>query len=340
MNRRTLARTATAASIAILAMAAAPALAQKKLSMSKIKIARPFTILVQHAAFEAALKGGDFKKQGLEVEVVRFRSWTEPVQAIAGNAAQFALGGGGFIRAATGRKAPVRAIAMISSRMPYMFWVKKSSGIKSLSDLKGRTIQTVRTGETLDNVWKQLLGSVKLSMSDVKRVQSFNGFGTLMAGQADVANISSNWIGKARKAGLVPIADYNKWLVDNKMPTNRGANLGWGTSLKMLKEHPDVVTAYLRAIVSATVKLRNDKKFALSVLTAKPFGIDAKTAEEVYAMHKDHWIARMDPSKGDFAFDLMMTEIVMQRPKGSIDIKSVAALEPIANVLSEMKVEF
>lgn len=329
-----------AATAVALVLAAGPVLAQKKLSMSKIKVAKPFTVLVQHAAFEAALKSGAFKKEGLEVELVQFRSWTEPVQAIAGNAAQFALGGGSFIRAATGRNAPVRAIATISSRMPYLFWAKKSSGIKSLADVKGKTIQTVRTGETLDNVWKQLLGSVKLSMTDVKRVESFNGFGTLMSGQADVANISSNWLGKARGAGLVPIADYNKWLADNKMPTNRGANLAWGTSLKMLKDHPDVVKAYLRALVASTVRLRKDKDFAVSVLTAKPFGIDAKTAGEVYDMHKDHWIMRLDLAKGDFAFDIMMTEIVMKRPKGSIDAKTVTAAGPITDVLKDMKVEF
>ena len=74
-------------------------LAANSLSLSKIKVAMPFTVLVQRAALEGAIKGGDFKGEGLDVEVVGFRSWTEPVQSLAANAAQFALGGGSFIRA-------------------------------------------------------------------------------------------------------------------------------------------------------------------------------------------------------------------------------------------------
>ena len=72
------------------------------------------------------------------------------MQAIAGDAAQFALGAGSLIRAAAATDAPVRQIAMISSLYPYEFYVKRDSGIKAITDLRGKTIQTVRPGETLD----------------------------------------------------------------------------------------------------------------------------------------------------------------------------------------------
>ena len=86
-----------------------------------------------------------------------------------------------------GQNAPVRQIAMVSSYHPYQFWVKKDSGIKTIADVRGKTIQTVRPGETLDNVWIQVMEKAGLKMSDVKRVESFNGFGTLASGTADVA---------------------------------------------------------------------------------------------------------------------------------------------------------
>lgn len=344
MGKKSFGKTILAASVGLIAYGAGAANAQQiaanALSMSKVKVAMPFTVLVQRAALEASLRNGAFKKEGLEVEVIRFRSWTEPVQAIAGNAAQFALGGGGFIRAVVGHKAPVRAIALVSSRLPYVFYVKKSSGITSMAQLKGKTIQTVRTGETLDNVWKQMLGGAGLKMADVNRVESFNGFGALASGQAQAANISSNWIGKARQAGFQQIADYNEWRKKNGLPTNQAANLGWGTSLKMLKEHPDTVKAFLRALVKSTVQLKSDKAFAVSVLMAKPFAMDEATANEVYALHRDHWMVRLDPSKGDYSFDGEMSEIVLKRLKGSIDIKAASALGPIRDVLKEMNVTF
>ena len=310
------------------------------LSLKKIKVAMPFTVLVQRAALEASMKAGYMKQEGLEVEFVRFRSWTEPVQAIAGDAAQFALGGGSTMRAVIGRKAPVRQIAAISSRYPYAFFVKKGSGIKSLADLKGKTIQTVRRGETLDNVWVQMLESAGLKMADVKRVESFNGFGTLASGSADIANLSSVFTGKARKAGFVKIVDYNEWRKQQGLDTKGANNLGWGTSLKMLKQHPDTVRAYLRALAKATDRLRKDKAFGVSVLMDKPYALDKATASEVYDLHRDHWVVRLDSAKGDHSFDARMVEIVMKRPKGSIDVKSVSDNGPITEVLKELKLTF
>ncbi len=249
-------------------------------------------------------------------------------------------GGGSFIRAAIGGKAPVRALALVSSRYPYAFWVKKSSAIKSLGDLRGKTIQTVRTGETLDNVWKEILATADLKLTDVKRFESFNGFGSLMSGNADIANISSNWIGKARKAGLVKLLDYNDWRKERGLPTDQAQNLGWGTSLKMLKQHPDTVRAFFRALARATVRLREDSAFAVSVLTAKPYSQTKDTAKEVWEMHRNAWMLRLDLSKGDYSFDAAMSEIALRRPKGSIDVRQASALEPIAEVLKELKISF
>jgi len=78
-------------------------------------------------------------------------------------------------------------------------------------------------------------------------MRCFQGAPALRSGNADIANISSNWIGKARKSGLVQILDYNDWRKQQGLPTNEAQNLGWGTSLKMLKQHPDTVRAFLRA---------------------------------------------------------------------------------------------
>ncbi len=323
-----------------IALAGGTQTAQAQLSLAKVKVAMPLTVLVQRAALEGAIASGAFKREGLAVEVISFRSWTEPVQSLAADAAQFALGGGSFIRASLGGKAPVRAIALVSSRYPYAFWVKKSSGIKSFEDLRGKTIQTVRAGETLDNVWQQILATAGLGITDVKRFESFNGFGSLMSGNADIANISSNWIGKSRKAGLVLLLDYNDWRKEQGLPTNEAQNLGWGTSLKMLKQHPDTVRAFLRALAWATVRLREDRDFAVSVLTAKPYSQTEETAKEVWEMHRNAWMLRLDPSKGDYSFDAAMSEVALRRPKGSIDVRQASALEPIAEVLKELKISF
>lgn len=322
---------------------ASTALAQQaapKRSLSKVKAAQAITELAQNAALYGAVKGGYFKEEGLEVEIVNFRSWTEPVQAIAGDAAQFALGAGSLIRAAAATGAPVRQIAMVSSLYPYEFYVKRDSGINTVADLRGKTIQTVRPGETLDIVWTQVLGAAGLKMSDVKRVESFNGFGTIVSGSTDIANISHALLPKARAAGLVKLIDYTQWRQQQGMPTGDGANLGWGTSVKTLKEHPDTTRAFLRALVKATMKLKSDKAFATELLQAQPFGLDRETAAEVYDLHRAHWMVRLDFAKKDMSFDTEMVEIALGKPKGSVDMRAVSDPAPVADVLRELKVSF
>ena len=341
MNATFLTRRAfTAGAAAMAASPAAFAQGAPKLSMPKIKIAMVSTELVQNAALFAAIKGGEFAAQGLEVEVVNFRSWTEPVQALASNAAQFALGAGSLIRAVAGQNAPLRQIAMISSRFPYEFWVKAGSGINKVADLKGKTIQTVRTGETLDNIWKQILGDAGLSMTDVKRVESFNGFGSIISGSVDAANLNDSLMAKSRKAGLVSLVEYTAWRDSHGLPKGAGANLGWGTSTKLLNDNPDVVKAFLRAMAKATDRLRKDKPFAISILQDKPFEVEAEVVSEVYDRHKDHWLMRMDFSRGDAQFDAEMVEVVMEQKPGSIKLESFAVEAPMKQALSELGLSF
>lgn len=310
-----------------------------KLSMPAVKVAMAPPDAVQNASLHAALRAGDFEREGLKIEIVQFRSWTEPVQAIASDSAQFALGAASLIRAVKGQNAPVRQVAMISSRFPYDFWARKG-GPASLSDLKGKTIQTVRTGETLDNIWKQVLSGAGLSITDVKRIEGFNGLGALASGTADAANIVDTLLGKARAAGLAPLLDYTRWREEKGLSRGAGANLGWGASTRFLREHPDTARAYLRALAKATDRLRKDRAFALSVLTDKPFEIEPEVAGEIYDRHKDHWIMRMDLARGDAAFDAEMVEVVMELPPGSIPVASFADPAPMTEVLRDLGITY
>lgn len=309
-------------------------------SQPNITIAVTTTQLAQRAALDAAQKMGAFEAEGLKVRIIVFRDWSEPVQAMASDPATFGFGGGSLIRAVIGQNAPLRQIAMISDRYPYIFHVRGDSGIRSVSDLKGKRIQTVRTGETLDNLWIQILADSKLTMDDVTRVEGFDGFGALMSKTVDIANLNDLFWDKARQSNLVPLLDYNDWRKQRGLPTTDGNNLGWGTSLSLLQKNPDTVDAFLRALVRATEKLRSDREFGMSVLEDEPYKLTPEAAAAVYQMHQDHWLVRLDPTKGDFKFDIEMTARAMGLQPDEIELSRVADVEPIASVLKKMKVSF
>jgi hypothetical protein len=108
----------------------------------------------------------------------------------------------------------------------------------------------------------------------------------------------------------------------------------------MLKENPATVRAFLRALAKTTVRLKNDKAFAVDLLQQQPFGLDRETAAEIYDQHRNHWMVRMDYAKKDMSFDVEMVEVALGKPKGSIDVRAVSDAAPVNDVLRETKISF
>lgn len=319
---------------------AAPAYVRAQtLSRTNIVIARPLTVLNHSAAVDAALRMDAFKAEGLNVTVSNFRSWSEVTQLTMSERGAFGLGASTVIRAVIGQNAPVRQLAMVSTLLPYNFWSRSGSGIAKFADLKGKRIQTVRQGETLDLVWTELLADAGISMSEVSRVEGFDGFGALASNTVDAANMNDSLFGRARQQGFVKLLDYNDWRKEKGLVTG-AANLGWSTGTATLENHPDTVRAFLRAMVKATMRLRQDKAFALEVMMAAPYRMDAKTAEESWELHRGHWMMRMDMARGDFEFDIEKAASGMNIPVARVQRDKLVSAEPIRSVLEQLRVNF
>jgi ABC-type nitrate/sulfonate/bicarbonate transport system substrate-binding protein len=325
---------ATGAALALPALVRANAL-----SRPAITVARPLTVLNHAAAVDAALRMDAFRAEGLQATVNNFRSWSEVTQLTVGGTGVFGLGASTVIRAVVGQNAPIRQIGMVSTLLPYNFWSRPGSGIEKIADLKGKRIQTVRPGETLDLVWNELLADAGLAMSDVTRIEGFDGFGALASNTVDAANMNDSLFGRARQQGFRKLVDYNEWR-RAKGFRNGAANLGWATSQATLDQHPDTVRAFLRALVKATVRMRQDKAFALEVMTGAPYRMDPKTAEESWELHRSHWMVRMDPSRGDFDFDIEKAARAMNVPLAQMPRDRLIAPEPVRAVLNELGVSF
>jgi ABC-type nitrate/sulfonate/bicarbonate transport system substrate-binding protein len=325
---------AMAASLAVPAQVRANAL-----SRPAITVARPLTVLNHAAAVDAALRMDAFKAEGLQATVSNFRSWSEVTQLTVGSTGVFGLGASTVIRAVVGQNAPIRQIGMVSTLLPYNFWSRPGSGIEKIADLRGKRIQTVRPGETLDLVWNELLADAGLAMSDVTRIEGFDGFGALASNTVDAANMNDSLFGRARQQGFRKLVDYNEWR-RAKGFKNGAANLGWATSQTTLDQHPDTVRAFLRALVKATVRMRQDKAFALEVMTGAPYRMDPRTAEESWELHRSHWMVRMDPSRGDFDFDIEKAARAMNVPLAQMPRDRLIAPEPVRAVLNELGVSF
>jgi ABC-type nitrate/sulfonate/bicarbonate transport system substrate-binding protein len=321
-------------------LAAAPVASAATLSQPQVTVALNATLTPQVVSYYAAEKLGAFTAEGLKVKPASFRAWTEITQAMVSDENTIGFGASSLLRAVVGQNAKLRIIAMVSTRYPYNFFTRADAGIHSVPELRGRRILTVRPGETLDNVWVQVLGKSGLTMSDVTRVEGFEAIGALVSKSVDAANVSDLFFDKAHEGGLTKLLDYNDWRKENGLETRGANNLAWGTSEALIAKHEDTVEAFLRALVHGTEKLRHDHDFSIALLTGEPFGMSPAGAEAAWQANRDKWVLRLDLAAGDLQFDAAMVAKALDAPPEKVDITRIAAPEPVNHVLAEMNISY
>jgi ABC-type nitrate/sulfonate/bicarbonate transport system substrate-binding protein len=326
--------------LALAVLAAIPAAGAAPLSQPEVTIAQNSTLTPQVVSYYAAVKLHAFAQQGLKVKLASFRAWSEIGQAMMADENTFGFAASTVIRAVVGQHAPLRIIAMVSTRYPYNFFTRANAGIHTIADLRGHRILTVRPGETLDNVWVQVLGKAGLTMADVTRVQGFEAIGALVSKSVDAANVSDLYFDKAKEGGLVKLIDYNLWRKENGLDTRGANNLGWGATEALINKHPDTVEAFLRGLVIGTEKLRHDHDFSIALLTGEPFEMSREGAEALWKVNRDQWVVRLDPAKGDLEFDIAMVSRALNVPVEKISVERLIASKPVDHVLAEMKLSY
>jgi NitT/TauT family transport system substrate-binding protein len=99
----------------------------------------------------AAYEGGFYKKHGLDVELVEFKSGTDLIKAIVGG--QLDTGVLGFTNAASwsSRGADLKVVGGAQHGF-HAIVVREDTGIKDVAGLKGRTLASQKEGSTADTV--------------------------------------------------------------------------------------------------------------------------------------------------------------------------------------------
>ncbi|WP_225869876.1 ABC transporter substrate-binding protein [Glaciimonas sp. PCH181] len=118
----------------------------------------------------AAFEGGFYKKHGLEVELVEFKSGTDLIKAIVGG--QMDTGVLGFTNAVAwaSKGADLKVIAGAQHGY-HAIVVRDDSGIKDVAGLKGKTLASQAEGSTADTVLKGVtLKNAGLKADDINIV--------------------------------------------------------------------------------------------------------------------------------------------------------------------------
>lgn len=218
--------------------------------LQKVRIG--YLAVMDDAQAMLANEAGIYKKHGLDASMQIFNSGTDLVKAIVGG--QLDAGVLGFTNALTwlDKGADIKIVG--GAQMGYhSMLVRKDSEIKSLSDLKGRTVASQQQGSTADIVlngvvWKK----AGISQNDVQMqyVSPAVAIQSLAAGKVDAAFVFEPYDSIARLTS--PVTQIYE--IGKEWPFPCMVVI---TSGKMANENRDTVNRMLDAQKEAIEMLRN-----------------------------------------------------------------------------------
>lgn len=202
-----------------------------------------------------------YKPLGIALAAPEITSGAQQVQAMAADEVQIAsvLGGSSAILGKA-NGVDIKVIA-VYSRSPQAFSIMtRSDGPKTMADLKGKTVAGPK-GTTLHQLLAAALAKNGMKLSDVNHINMDlpSARAALLAGKVDAVTLAGNNALAVEAAGGRIIAN-GKGLIEPTAVIAVRADL--------LKDHPEVVQAYLSAHQKALVYMKANPEESLKLAAA------------------------------------------------------------------------
>jgi len=194
-----------------------------------------------------AQQEGFFAEAGLDVEIRIGRGTTDVLAKMAAGNAAFGSGGlGALMQAAAQGPMPVKAVLSIFNKQPDAIFTYEGSGIKTITDLAGRTVATA-TFTSSNALWPVVAEINGLDISKVTLIKTDPTATAAMVatGKADAL---INWVTSGgeieavlKEAGKkMVVLEWSKFGLD-------GYGLSLFASDEEIANHPDIVARFVAA---------------------------------------------------------------------------------------------
>jgi len=232
----------------------------------------------------AGLKQGYFAAEGLDVTILPGRGSADSITKVGSGAADVGFGGiSALMMAAAEGGVPVKAVMSLYSKQPDSLFTTPGSGIKSLKDVAGKTVAT-STFSSSNSLWPVVLESNGVDPSKVKLLKVDPSTLAPMLAQGRV-DATINWVTVAPAVQSV-LKQAGKDLVVVPWASYGLDGYGWSAmaSDKLIKERPDTLKRYLRALNKALLfAIANPDKAAADLKSVVPEADVAVIAAEFRA---------------------------------------------------------
>jgi NitT/TauT family transport system substrate-binding protein len=204
------------------------------------------------STFQIARYKHYYSDAGLDVEFLPGQGGVYAGRQVGMGKADFAEIFGDTAVILQSRGLPVKIVAMMGGRGPMVLAANARSGVRSLRDLKGKSISILGREDSTYYVLLAALASVNLKEEDVD-IRALGPSGVIhdfINGDVQVCACIPDWIVAAEDAGV----KMNLIRVSDNLPT-----LGQSivTSDRFPSVHPDLVRRFVQATLKAFVELRD-----------------------------------------------------------------------------------
>jgi len=227
----------------------------------------------QMVIYPLAQLKGYMKEEGIDLRVIYIAPVTS-IQAMLGGDVQFTGAGSSALVSIARANAPLKVIASTNDRV--LQWLLTHPNITNPKELKSKRIATTGVASIATFMLKQILAKHGLDAGkDVIYLDpgTNNQLPALLAGTMDAAVLSV----EQRYVGLDK-GMKEMFFFGNEVKNSWGT---LGTTDKLIKENPKLVSAYVRATIKALRYLRQDKEGAIAALI-KFSGVSRQQASRLY----------------------------------------------------------
>ena len=235
------------------------------------------SITPSNAPVIAAADGGYFKKQGLDGKpLVMSGSTTALAAMLSGDVGFINVAGSGLINAYLGGRDAVMISGLVNFA-PYDLIVAK--GINTIEDLKGKKVGIARFGGSADFLARYGLEKHGIKPGrDVTILQTGGNAERLSAvsqGAIQATLLEQGFAYQAKKAGFRSLLDFATIGLDYQ-------HSGIATTKSFIAKNRDLVIGFLKALIEATNRYKNDRSFGIKVLEKHLRISDLDTLQATY----------------------------------------------------------
>ncbi|MDR0343022.1 MAG: ABC transporter substrate-binding protein [Nocardiopsaceae bacterium] len=186
-----------------------------------------------------------FEKQGLDVQDITTSSGVTATQALIAGQLDVVNAGGGEVLAALAKGADIKIVAPLLNAFPY--YLIGGKGIKSVSDIKGKSVAISTTGSSSYYGATTALTALGLHRGDYK-IQQVGGesdrLAAVASGSVAATVVGAQLIGKIKQLGLSVLSN----LANAKILFAQDYMVASGA---FIKAHPGFVAKYRKGLEQA-----------------------------------------------------------------------------------------